>query len=106
MSRRTGIVKDSRYLQHATGFAHLESPERLMAIHEMLDNPHMSWKYVDIEPRVASRDEIAYVHTPSYIDYIAGTAGKDSVFLDSDTLAGGATYEVARPGGGRFDECH
>ncbi len=96
MSRRNGIVKDSRYLKHASGFSHPESPERLAAVYEMLDNPHMSWKYVDIEPREARYDEIAYVHTPSYINYIAGTAGKDCVFLDSDTIAGPDTYEIAK----------
>ena len=67
MSRKTGIVKDSRYLRHTSGFSHPESPERLMAVYEMLDNPHMSWKYVDIEPRVASRDEIAYVDRKSVV---------------------------------------
>ena len=59
MSRRTGIVKDGRYLQHATGMDHPESPERLAAVYEMLDNPHMSWKYESIEPREASHEEIA-----------------------------------------------
>jgi len=96
VSRITGIVKDSRYLQHASGFSHPESPERLAAVYEMLDNPHMSWKYVEIEPRAASHDEIAYVHTSSYIHYIAGTAGKNCVFLDSDTIAGAETYEIAK----------
>jgi acetoin utilization deacetylase AcuC-like enzyme len=96
VSRRTGIVKDSRYLNHASGASHPESPERLASIYEMLDNPHISWKYVDIEPREARYDEIAYVHTPSYINYIAGTAGKNCVFLDSDTIAGPDTYEIAK----------
>ncbi|MEN6469435.1 MAG: histone deacetylase [Smithella sp.] len=96
MSRKTGIVKDSRYLRHTSGFSHPESPERLMAVYEMLDNPHMSWKYVDIEPRMASHDEIAYVHTPSYIDAIARTAGQDCVFLDSDTMASAESYDAAK----------
>lgn len=96
MSRITGIVKDSRYLLHASGFSHPESPERLAAVYEMLDNPHMSWKYVEIEPRAATHDEIAYVHTSSYIHYIEGTAGKNCVFLDSDTIAGAETYEIAK----------
>jgi acetoin utilization deacetylase AcuC-like enzyme len=96
VSRKTGIVKDSRYLLHTPGAAHPESSERLAAVYEMLDNPHMSWKYVEIEPREASRDEIAYVHTPHYIDRIADTAGKSCVFLDSDTIANADTYDVAR----------
>lgn len=96
MSRRTGIVKDSRYLQHATGISHPESSKRLAAVYEMLDNPHTSWKYVEIEPREARHDEIAYVHTLSYIDHIASTAGKTCVFLDPDTIASAQTYEIAK----------
>ena len=96
MSRRTGIVKDSRYLQHTAGSSHPESPERLAAVYEMLDNPHMSWKYVDIEPRAASHDEIAYVHTGPYIDFVAGTAGKSYVILDPDTITSAETYEIAK----------
>lgn len=96
MSRKTGIVKDSRYLQHASGGWNPERSERLMAVHEMLDNPHMSWKYVGIDPREASHDEIASVHTPAYINYIAETAGKDCVFLDADTVANADTYDIAR----------
>ena len=75
---------------------HPESPERLAAVYEMLDNPHMSWKYESIEPREATHEEIAYVHTLPYIREIAGTAGKDCVFLDSDTIAGPESYEIAK----------
>ena len=71
-------------------------PSGWLAVYEMLDNPHMSWKYVDIEPREASHDEIAYVHTSSYIDHIAGTAGKNCIFLDPDTITSAETYEIAK----------
>ncbi len=95
MSRKTGIVKDGRYLLHANGVSGPECSERLVAIYEMLDNPHMSWKYEIIEPREASYGEIAYVHTPMHIQKIADTAGKSMVFLDSDTIANADTYNVA-----------
>ena len=62
MSRKTGIVKDKRYLLHSAGFSHPESPERLAGIYEMLDNPSMSWKFTKIEAREATHDEIATVH--------------------------------------------
>ncbi|PKN82810.1 MAG: histone deacetylase, partial [Deltaproteobacteria bacterium HGW-Deltaproteobacteria-1] len=62
----------------------------------MLDNPNMSWKYVDIKPRLASHNELAYVHTLSYIERIASTAGKSCVILDPDTSACAETYEIAR----------
>lgn len=96
MSRKTGIVKDSRYLRHFAGIAHPESAGRLAAVYEMLDNPGMSWKFTRIEPREATRAEIAAVHSPSYIDYIADTAGLDSVELDSDTVTSPETYQVAK----------
>jgi acetoin utilization deacetylase AcuC-like enzyme len=96
VSRKTGIVKDSRYLQHSAGFAHPESPERLAAIYEMLDNPGMSWKFTEIEPREATHEEIAAIHSPAYIDYIASTAGKDCVMLDPDTATSPETYQIAK----------
>ncbi|MGV8057964.1 MAG: histone deacetylase [Smithellaceae bacterium] len=96
MSRKTGIVKDSRYLQHSAGFAHPESPQRLMAIYEMLDNPGMSWKFAQIEPREATHEEIAAIHSPTYIDFVAGTAGSDCVMLDPDTATSPETYHIAK----------
>ncbi len=96
MSRKTGIVKDSRYLQHTAGFSHPESPARLASVYEMLDNPDTSWKYAHIEPREATHDEIAYAHTPHYIDFVASTAGKSHVILDPDTMTSAETYEIAK----------
>ncbi len=96
MSRKTGIVKDQRYLQHSAGFGHPESPERLAAIYEMLDNPSMAWKFKEIEPREATHKEIETIHTPSYVEYVAGTAGERSVFLDPDTATSPETYTTAK----------
>jgi acetoin utilization deacetylase AcuC-like enzyme len=96
MSKKTGIVKDMRYLRHLAGFAHPESPQRLAAVYEMLDNPIMSWKFRDIEPREATHDEITTVHSSSYVKYIASTAGKDCVMLDPDTSTSPETYQVSK----------
>ncbi|MEN6421142.1 MAG: histone deacetylase [Smithella sp.] len=96
MSRKTGIVKDGRYLQHSAGFAHPESPERLAAVYEMLDNPLISWKFTHIEPREASHKEIEMIHSPSYVEFIASTSGKRSVYLDPDTATSPETYEIAK----------
>lgn len=96
MSKKTGIVKDTRYLRHIAGFAHPESPQRLAAIYEMLENPIMSWKFADIEPREATHDEIMTVHSSSYIDQIADTAGKECSFLDADTATSPESYQIAK----------
>lgn len=96
MSRKTGIVKDTRYLQHSAGFAHPESPERLAAIYEMLENPLMDWKFTHIKPREATHKEIEMIHSPSYVQFIASTAGQRCVYLDPDTSTSPETYEIAK----------
>lgn len=95
MTRKTGIVKDERYMLHTAGFAHPESPLRLAAIYEMLDSPGMSGKFIEIKPREATHGEIATIHSPSYINYCAETAGH-SVQLDPDTATSPETYQIAK----------
>ena len=75
MSKKTGIVKDWRYVRHGIESSHPESPQRLISIYEMLDNPDMVWKFIGIDAREASRAELERVHKPAYIDTIAATAG-------------------------------
>ena len=96
MSKKTGVVKDIRYMKHSCGFAHPESPQRLAAIYEMLDNPLMSWKFTHIEPREATHKEIETIHSPSYVEFIASTAGQSCVYLDPDTATSPETYEIAK----------
>lgn len=102
MLKKTGIVKDLRYIRHGAGFAHPESPERLIAIYEMLDNPDMDWKLTGINARHATHDELGLVHRPSFIDFIAQTAGKSMTMLDPDTFATAETYDTARLAAGGF----
>ena len=96
MLKKTGIVKDPKYLRHGDGFSHPESPERLKAIYEMVENPDMSWKFREIEARYAERKELEAIHSGSYIDFIAQTKGKRMTMLDSDTIATAGTYDAAR----------
>jgi acetoin utilization deacetylase AcuC-like enzyme len=102
MSKKTGVVKDLRYIRHGTGVTHPETPERLIAIYEMLDNPDMAWKFSGIDARHATREELERVHRPSFIDFIAKTAGKSMTILDSDTVATAETYDTARLAAGGF----
>ncbi len=102
MSKKTGIVKDKRYLRHSAGFAHPESPERLAAIYEMLNNPSMARKFTQIEPREATHKEIETIHSPSYVEYIASTAGQSNVYLDPDTATSPESYEIAKLAVGGF----
>ena len=96
MSNNTGIVKDRRYLRHGSEFTHPETPQRLVSIYEMLENPDTAWKYIGIDARAATREELERVHLPCYIDTIAATAGQPMFMLDPDTVATAETYEVAK----------
>ena len=102
MSKNTGIVKDRRYLGHGSEFTHPETPQRLISIYEMLDNPDMAWKFTGIDARHATREELERVHRSSYIDFIAQTAGKKMTMLDPDTVATAETYDAARLAAGGF----
>jgi acetoin utilization deacetylase AcuC-like enzyme len=96
MSKNTGIVKDGRYLRHGTEFSHPETPQRLASIYEMLDNPDMAWKFMGIDARMATREELERVHRPAYIDTIAATAEESFFMLDPDTVTTAETYDIAR----------
>jgi acetoin utilization deacetylase AcuC-like enzyme len=96
MSKNMGIVKDRRYLRHGGEFSHPETPQRLVSIYEMLENPDMAWKYNGIDARYATREELERVHRPHYIDFIARTAGETMTMLDADTIATADTYDTAR----------
>jgi acetoin utilization deacetylase AcuC-like enzyme len=96
MSRKTGIVKDQRYLRHDAGFGHPESPKRLQATYAMLEAPDMAGKFIAIEPRHASHEEIGMIHSLPYIKLVASTAGESFVALDPDTAATPESYDVAK----------
>ena len=93
--RKTGIVKDSRYMKHDMGTYHPENPRRLKVIYEMLENSDMKGKFYEIKPRSATKEEICYIHSPGYMDRIANTEGKAYVMLDPDTSTCPDSYRVA-----------
>jgi acetoin utilization deacetylase AcuC-like enzyme len=96
MSRKTGIVKDQKYLLHGANLDHPESPLRLEAIYDMLERPDMEGHFIDIAPRYATPEEIGMVHGTQYIELVASTAGKAHQYLDPDTETTPESYDVAR----------
>jgi acetoin utilization deacetylase AcuC-like enzyme len=92
--RKTGIVRDNRYLEHNMGEGHPECPERLEAIYRMLDT-EMKDIFINVPVREATRDELLNVHTPEYIDAIAATDGREFVSLDPDTQTSKGSYRAA-----------
>ena len=92
---KTGIVRDTRYIDHRTGDFHPESHRRLEVIYEMLNDPDMTDKYIDVPVREATEEELLYIHSKDYIDLVAATAGKPSSFLDADTQTSPGSYQAA-----------
>ena len=93
--RKTGIVKDTRYMKHDMGAYHPESPKRLEIIYEMLEDSDIKGKFIEIAPREATKEEICYIHSPEYLDMIAKTEGRPHVTLDPDTSTCADSYRVA-----------
>lgn len=89
---RCGILADGRYLDHETG-PHVETPQRLKAIYDMLCREKIYEKTVSIRPRYASEDELALNHTTAYIRRLSRMGPGQ---LDADTVISEASYDVAR----------
>lgn len=93
---QTGIVRDNRYMDHVADGYHPESQERLEALYGMVEEPGMKGKYVEIQPRMASQEELESIHVPAYIKLVASTAGRRMTMLDPDTYACSKSYETAK----------
>ncbi|TKB53396.1 MAG: histone deacetylase [Nitrospira sp.] len=84
---KTGLVYDPRYLGHDMGAGHPESPNRLRAIMQQLEQSGTAARLTMIAPREAEDEWITQIHRPAYLSMLkanAPTSGRLS--LDSDTL--------------------
>ncbi len=83
---KTGLVYHPAYLEHDMGAGHPESPNRLRAIMQQLEQSGTAAKLTKIAPRKAEDEWITQVHQPSYVAALtqhAPTSGR--VSLDPDT---------------------
>lgn len=98
------LIYHSDYLTHDTGPTHPESPNRLRAIVNHLSSCDLWKTLIHLEPRMASPEEIAWVHTPAYIERVRSKCEQGGGLLDDyDTVVGRASYHAAcRAVGGVF----
>ncbi|MBE9502822.1 MAG: histone deacetylase [Proteobacteria bacterium] len=92
ISSKCGILADGRYLDHETG-PHVETPQRLKVIYEMLQSEKIHERTASIAARYASEEEIALNHTTSYIQQLKNMGAG---YLDADTILSEKSYDVAR----------
>jgi acetoin utilization deacetylase AcuC-like enzyme len=90
---KLGVLYDPVFLRHETGPAHPESPMRLRAVKQALDE--IDWPTEQIEARPAMREELLMIHTPEYVDFILGLDVKGIVQLDLDTAVSEHSKEAA-----------
>src|SRR5574337_555692 len=96
---RTGVVIDSRYLDHDTGPAHPERAERIAVLLPLVEA--RAGTITRVPARPATGDELALVHDPAHIEEVAATEHKAGFAFDADTPTSPATYAIAmvRPPG-------
>jgi acetoin utilization deacetylase AcuC-like enzyme len=92
----TGIVRDNRYMDHVANTYHPESHQRLEVLYRMLQETEMKGKFIEVQPRMATREELELIHVPRYIQLVASTAGQACTMLDPDTYACSKSYETAK----------
>jgi len=82
----TGLVYHPGYLEHDMGPGHPESPNRLRAIMQQLEQSGTMDRMTKIEARKAEDEWLTQVHSPGYVlslNRVAPTHGR--VSLDADT---------------------
>ncbi|WP_455370378.1 histone deacetylase family protein [Petrachloros mirabilis] len=83
---KTGLVYHPAYLEHDMGAGHPESPDRLRAIMQQLEQSGTAAQLLKITPRKAEDEWITLVHTAKYVAALnrcTPTSGR--VSLDPDT---------------------
>ncbi len=89
------ILRDSLYGEHLKSVFHMESPRRLEAFNTALNHPSLTGHWTEVAPRSATREELAWVHSPDHIAAVAATAGKTIRSLDLDTQTTARSFEIA-----------
>jgi acetoin utilization deacetylase AcuC-like enzyme len=93
---KTGLVYHPAYLEHDMGAGHPESPNRLRAIVQRLEEGGVAARLVRIEPRKAEDEWITQVHNSNYLASLTRQApASGRVSLDPDTSMSPGTLQAA-----------
>ncbi|RXZ44900.1 histone deacetylase family protein [Crenobacter cavernae] len=88
-------------LKHDMGAGHPECPERLTAIRDQLMAARLFDFLQQVDAPEVSREELARVHAPRYIDYLESCSPEVGTFrLDPDTAMSPGTLLAARRAAG------
>lgn len=99
---KTGLVYHPAYLEHDMGVGHPESPNRLRAIMQELEQSGTMAQLTRIEPRMAEDEWITRVHTAAYLASLkqhAPTSGRVPLDPDTSMSPGSLTAAYLAAGG-------
>ncbi len=88
------VYWSSHFSEHCPPPGHPERMERGEILEEVAESFRAGGGEV-VEPRMATREELARVHTAAYLDTIEAAAGR-AMMLDEDTFTSPESYDVAR----------
>jgi acetoin utilization deacetylase AcuC-like enzyme len=88
------LVNSPRFVDHVTPVGHPERPERAETM-EAVAAGFKEQGGTILEPRLATDDDLARVHTPEHIEAIAAVRGK-ATMIDADTFTSPESDEIAR----------
>jgi acetoin utilization deacetylase AcuC-like enzyme len=91
---KVGLIYDPIYLKHDTG-TDPENSSRLVATVNLLEKSKLIDKLVAIPPRAASVEEVSLAHSRELISRVQSYSSRGGGWLDGDTYASPASYEVA-----------
>jgi acetoin utilization deacetylase AcuC-like enzyme len=88
------IYHDPRFLEHHTG-SHPESPARLAHTLSHLQRHGILARLTPGEIVAATREQVAAVHEPAYLDALARAAALGGGRIEADTVISSRSFEVA-----------
>jgi acetoin utilization deacetylase AcuC-like enzyme len=89
------VVKDQRFSRHLEGVLHLENARRIQAFESIMKDPSLSGRWLEVMPRLATTQELSWVHTSGHIQQVAQSAGKKLTTFDLDTQTTSLSYATA-----------
>lgn len=91
----TGLVYHPACIEHDTGRAHPERPQRLRAVRERLDASGLASELDELLPRAATRAELVRVHAAPHLDAMQARCAGSPGSLDGDTRVGPSSWQAA-----------
>lgn len=92
----TAFITHTRYLEHDLP-GHPEHAGRLRAVWQKLEETGLRARMQGFEATLASQEQLALVHTPTYVELVESTAMYERLMrLDADTYVTPTSAEVAR----------